>query len=665
MKFNSLKFKIVGISSIIIILLVSSIIINSVVKFDKYVDSSINTNVIKANDVLKSKIEEMKKSSTNNAVQLSLNPLVIKSIETKNTEEILKTIKPLISSSDIEFITVCDKNGIVIARTHEPNQKGDSVINQENVKIALEGKVNSQVEKGTAVKLSSRAGAPVKSENGEIIGVISTGYRLDSNNIVDYIKTNFDCDSTIFLDDTRISTTIMKDGKRIIGTKLNTDISKIVHANNKYTGNADILGMKYTTSYSTILDGSSKIVGIVFTGKNTEESSLFKRNFISNAIIVSAIFLIILILVLYMYIHLNISKPLKKAVEHFKILAKGDFTTKVSQKNLKRKDEIGELANAILIMKSNLVILIKGIMENSQEMGASSEELSSTSEEFNSMVQNINFAIENIVSGIHETNSSSQQIAASMEEVNTSIIQLSDKSIKGSENATKAKERTDDVQQKGRLYLEETEKLYKEKEYKIIKAIEEGKVVENIKIMADTIASIAEQTNLLSLNASIEAARAGEHGKGFAVVAEEVRKLADQSSQAVVAIYDTISKVQGAFKTLSDNSNEVMKFIKENVNPHFNSIVEMEKQTHNDAEFVSIMSEEVAAMSEELTATVSQVTGSVEAMSNVTQKSFEESEIIKSSSNETAKAVEHITETAENQAEIARRLNEMIEKFKI
>ena len=55
------------------------------------------------------------------------------------------------------------------------------------------------------------------------------------------------------------------------------------------------------------------------------------------------------------------------------------------------------------------------------------------------------------------------------------------------------------------------------------------------------VSGISDQTNLLALNASIEAARAGEQGRGFAVVAEEVRKLAEQSQQAVKDINDNLS----------------------------------------------------------------------------------------------------------------------------
>lgn len=358
----------------------------------------------------------------------------------------------------------------------------------------------------------------------------------------------------------------------------------------------------------------------------------------------------------------DINTPLLKMVNLAENMAKFDLSNIYE---VTRKDEFGKTFGALKKAQENIKELIKAIMDNSQNMSASSEELSATVEELVSKAENIDTAIKNIAAGMQETSAASEEITASVEEVDSSINELSGKAMEGSNNSIKSKGRATEVVEKGKEAIKEVENLYAEKKKNMLKSIEDGMVVDDIKIMADTIASISEQTNLLALNAAIEAARAGEQGRGFSVVAEEVKKLAEQSSEAVSGIQDTIIKVENAFKNLSENGKDVLVFINEKVDPQFDEFENMGNQYYSDSDFVSQMSEEIASMSEELAATVDQVSEAIQNMAGTTQESSEHVEIITVNMDETTKAIEQVAITAQSQAELAQTLNEMVLKFKI
>lgn len=357
-----------------------------------------------------------------------------------------------------------------------------------------------------------------------------------------------------------------------------------------------------------------------------------------------------------------ISRGLKKCLDFSKALADGDLTYKIKNSS---KDEIGELCRALNSAGDINRNLVKNIISHSHDLSASSEELSATALEIASKLENINGYTKEIVNGTAESSSTSEEISASMQEVDSSVNELASKSTQGSDTSNQINERAVTLREKGQSSSNKANILLKEKQEKIKKAIEEGKVVDQVKNMADVIANISAQTNLLALNAAIEAARAGDQGRGFAVVADEVRQLAEQSAQTVSSIQGVIVKVQNAFKNLSQNSQEVLTFIEKNIEPDYQLFVNMGDQYGQDAKFMSSMSEDIASMSEEISATIEQVNNAVSGLAEVSQQSAQNSHEILESIDETTSAMQEVAKTSQNQAELALKLNELVQKYKI
>jgi len=443
---------------------------------------------------------------------------------------------------------------------------------------------------------------------------------------------------------------------------LSPKVIELVKSNN-YEGAVKIFNSELDLVKISMLEKLEKCITI-----NSQSAQLANLNNIAQfnkvrntVTLYTAIAFFIIIFMAYI-LSKNIIYPLNKIKDLAVRFSRYDFSRTMT---ITREDEFGQTGIALNIAQENIKELIKEIMNNSSEVSASSEELSATVEEITAKIEVINCSTMEINSSVQEGSATSEEITASIEEVNASMEELSSKAMEGSSNATQIKDRAKEVQIYTKNVLDKSNSIYKEREKNILKAIEDGKVVDEIKVMADGIAAIASQTNLLALNAAIEAARAGEQGKGFAVVADEVRKLAEKSSETVTTIQSTIAKVQDAFKNLSVNSNDILKFIIENIKPILEEYSKSGKQYGDDGDFISAMSEEIASMSEEVEATVNQVSTAVQTLAQNSQLSAEHTGDIQISIDETTKAMEQVAQTSQIQAKVAQKLSELVQKFKI
>jgi methyl-accepting chemotaxis protein len=259
---------------------------------------------------------------------------------------------------------------------------------------------------------------------------------------------------------------------------------------------------------------------------------------------ISWVFILILGLVIgigFLVSH-QVVTPLKTLANKTKLIAAGDLTQVVE---IKGTDEVAQLSVAFNDMLQNLQTLAREVNNSAQEVAYAAGQVSASTDQTNRGIVEIAASVQHAATGADDHRMRIGEITSTINSMSVNTREIAKTTVEFSETAQRAAEIAKAGEQGLAEAINSMELIYGRVNLTARKVGELGARSAEIGNIVSLIKGIADQTNLLALNAAIEAARAGEQGRGFAVVAEEVRKLAEQSSQAAKEISDLIVEIQG------------------------------------------------------------------------------------------------------------------------
>lgn len=408
------------------------------------------------------------------------------------------------------------------------------------------------------------------------------------------------------------------------------------------------------------VDNKWYIVSIV-----PNETMYAKYNEIFRTIVFIAIIVTLLIIIsIFMFIKKAIH-PVKLACNHLQAISNADFTIEVPKKYLNKEDDMGALCQSIDKMQKSICELVKGVINESSNVENLVLDSVRYIEELTSSIEEVSASTEELSASMEETAASTEEMNASSNEIEKSVESIA---IKVEEGTVSAKEIDNRAKGLRANFLESEKKglkVYEETREKLKNALNEAKSVEEISTLSHAIMEITEQTNLLALNAAIEAARAGEAGKGFAVVADEIRKLAEDSKNAVAGIQEITNRVTNSVANLAQSANSMMEHMSNNVNKDYKIMLDATDKYSMDAEFIKNMilefnntSDQILDLIRNMVSGIDGITSAANEGASETSNIAEKTTIVVDKANESKNLIGCVKEGN-------KKLLELVSKFKV
>ncbi|HHY73998.1 MAG TPA: HAMP domain-containing protein [Bacillus bacterium] len=407
----------------------------------------------------------------------------------------------------------------------------------------------------------------------------------------------------------------------------------------------------------------TQTIGTNMRSKITEANTLAAASLsklVSTQVIVIALLLAISVVLSWLIARYFVN-PLNSVSQLMESVSNGDLSSKLQ---VKSKDEIGVLLESVNKTIDSLREMVTKINTLALEVDNSSTILNEQAEISSSVAKIINDAMGEVSIGADKLSSDMFTVTSNVEQ-NANSIQSMSESI--ATIATQAR-KTKDVSSDGKLAME---KMKENMDVIVKQSVESSNIMKTLdsrlKQISDItklIYDIAEQTNLLSLNASIEAARAGEHGKGFAVVAQEVKKLAEQSSESVEKVTTLITEILTDSSKALTNIDESKKSVEEGSHV----VNDSERNFHHIVTYIDDLSnniENIAATADEISNRSNDIFISIERVTNISQSTTAGVEEVTGSTDEQMDAVEKVKDISCKLQKLTNELKQSVGQFRL
>jgi len=460
---------------------------------------------------------------------------------------------------------------------------------------------------------------PLFAEDGTSIGIV--GMDIDFSQITDLVdETKVYQSGYAFLTDASAAVMYHKNADE--GTKL-SDLDSSLSKSADFIGDDGNQGKTMDYSYKNVnkkfafynLDNGMKLV------LSAPVSEIYAEAYgLAKLIIIAMVVAFVLSAVIGVITGTGMTRPIRQLTAVIEQTAELDFRpTKEGGKLRKQKDEIGNMATKIHIMRKKLREMMGDLQQTQQVLESNAEDLNHLMKQNSAYAEDNSAATQELAAGMEETSANAAHIVENvgiMRESSDNIQRLAED---GEKNSGQIQERAGEMERISTESRHKTDQMYAVMKQKTDAAVEQAKSVQKINALTDNIKQISSQTNLLALNANIEAARAGEAGRGFAVVASEIGDLATQTLDTVSTIDEIVGEVNSSVSNMTECLTTIMEFLEQTVLGDYEHFAQVGEQYHADADtFQQIMQqtkEAVDALEQhigEISSTVSEINSMVE-----------------------------------------------------